>query len=230
MINNKNTQINKLAVSILAADFSQLGNELRIAERAGAHYAHIDVMDGVFVPNISVGIPVLQSLRRHSNLVFDVHLMIQHPENYIAAFAEAGADIITFHLEAAKDPYSIINTIKLHGKKTGISINPATPIEALFEYLPMVDMALLMSVEPGFGGQHFKLEALTRANNLRKHINTNKLTVDIQMDGGITHANAADVVNAGVNILVTGTAVFGANDKTKAIKQLLALINGGNTQ
>ena len=222
--------MNKLAVSILAADFANLKEELLMAEQAGAHYVHIDVMDGHFVPNISVGVPVVESLRRHSSLMFDVHLMITNPEDFIAVFADAGSDIITFHLEAAENPKAVISEIKQLGKKAGISIKPTTPVEAIFEHLPLVDMVLLMSVEPGFGGQHFMPEALERARVLRKFITVNNLDVDIQMDGGITHSNAAEVIAAGVNIIVAGTAVFGAVNKPAAVKEILEMLNGGITK
>jgi len=213
--------MNKLSVSILAADFSKLGEELREAEVAGAHYAHIDVMDGHFVPNISIGIPVVESLRRASRLVFDVHLMISNPEDYIEAFAKAGADIINFHVEAAKDPAALIAKIKALGKKAAITLNPNTPVEAVFEYLHVVDMVLVMSVFPGFGGQAFIPESLSRAQTLRNFIRDNNLNVDIEMDGGVNIENAGQVVAAGVNVVVAGSAIFGANDKAAAINEFL---------
>ena len=213
--------MNKLSVSILAADFCKLGDELHQAEAAGAHYVHIDVMDGHFVPNISIGVPVVESLRKCSNLIFDVHLMISNPDDYIVAFANAGADIINFHVEATANPIALINKIKKLGKKAAITLNPNTPVEAVFPYLPMVDMVLVMSVFPGFGGQKFMPESLNRALDIREYITQNNLNVDIEMDGGINLDNVGEVISAGVNVIVAGSAIFGAEDKTKAIQKFL---------
>jgi len=211
----------KLAPSILAADFGRLAAELRTVADAGAHYAHIDVMDGHFVPNISIGVPVVKSLRKQSNLVFDVHLMISEPEKYIAAFADAGADIINFHLEAAKDPVALIREIRALGKQPAITLKPGTSIEAVYPFAGMVDMILLMSVEPGFGGQAFMPEALSRAKTLRTFLDTEGLSTDIEMDGGIYLENANAVLSAGVNVLVAGSAVFGAADQANAVRSFL---------
>jgi ribulose-phosphate 3-epimerase len=219
--------MSKLAVSILSADFSRLGEELREMEEAGAHYVHIDVMDGHFVPNITVGVPVVASLRKCSNLVFDVHLMLNNPEDYIEAFASAGADIINFHVEAAKEPVKLIKKIKSLGKRAAITLNPETPVEAAFEYLRLIDMVLLMSVAPGFGGQEFIAESLDRARLLRQHIEDNWLKVDIQMDGGIKSENVGQVVAAGVSVVVAGSAIFDAKDKKRAVRRLLGVIEGG---
>jgi len=213
----------KLAPSVLAADFGQLANELRTVAEAGAHYAHIDVMDGHFVPNISIGVPVVKSLRKQSALVFDVHLMIAEPEKYIHAFADAGADIINFHLEAAKNPASLIQDIRALGVKPAITLKPGTPIEVVYPYASLVDMILLMSVEPGFGGQAFMPEALGRAKVLRSFLDKRNFATDIEMDGGIYIDNAAAVLASGVNILVAGTAIFGAADKAEAVRTFLRL-------
>jgi len=213
--------MNKLSVSILTANFGMLAEELRTAELAGAHYAHIDVMDGHFVPNISIGVPVVESLRKHTALIFDVHLMISEPEKYVDAFAQAGADIINFHIEAAKDPKALIKKIKSLGKKAAITLSPKTPVETVFEFLPIIDMVLIMSVEPGFGNQKFLPNALTRARTLRTFIQANNLNVDIQMDGGIKHNNVNTVLSSGVNVVVAGSAIFGAANKTSAVKEFL---------
>jgi len=223
----------KLAVSILAADFSRLGDELRQAEAAGAHYAHIDVMDGHFVPNISIGIPVVESLRKCSNLVFDVHLMITNPEDYINAFAEAGADIINFHIEATskkEEVVVIIEKIRALGKKPAITLNPNTPVEAVTPYLHMVEMVLVMSVFPGFGGQQFIPEALDRVRVLRNYIDAHKLNTLIEIDGGIKLDNVRKVVEAGVDVVVAGSAVFGAGDNGKAVASFLNVMNGVEQQ
>ena len=212
-----------LAPSLLAADFGRLAEQLRLAEEAGAVYAHIDVMDGHFVPNISIGVPVVKSLRKQSGLVFDVHLMIAEPEKYIRAFAEAGADIINFHIEAADEPDALAREIRALGKSPAITLKPGTPIEAVFPYAGMVDMILLMSVEPGFGGQAFMPEALTRAKTLRAFLDREQLPVHIEMDGGIYLDNAAEVLSAGVNVLVAGSAVFGAADIPGAVRGFLRL-------
>jgi len=213
----------KLAPSILAADFGHLADALLAVEKAGAQYAHIDVMDGHFVPNISIGVPVVKSLRKQSNLVFDVHLMIAEPERYLEAFAEAGADIINFHMETADDPIRLIRRIRALGKRPAVTIKPETPIETVFSVAGEVDMVLLMSVNPGFGGQEFMPEALVRAAALRAFLTQNNLPADIEMDGGIYLTNAAAVLDAGVNVVVAGSAVFGAEDKTAAVGSFLEL-------
>jgi ribulose-phosphate 3-epimerase len=183
-------------------------------------------MDGHFVPNISVGLPVVASLRKCSGMVFDVHLMIQRPEDYVERFAEAGADIINFHIEAAREPVKLIKKIKSLGKKAAITLNPDTPVESVFQYVKMVDMVLLMSVYPGFGGQELINESLERASALRRYVDDNWLDTDIQMDGGIKPDNVRQVINAGVNVIVAGSAIFDAKDKKRAVKGLLNAIGG----
>jgi len=213
----------KLAPSILAADFGHLADDLAAVGAAGAHYAHIDVMDGHFVPNISLGVPVIQSIRKQSTLVFDVHLMISEPERYVDAFAEAGADIINFHIEATSDAAGLIRRIRGLGKKPAITIKNDTPVEAVFPFAGDVDMILLMSVEPGFGGQAFMPSALVRAKALRAFLEQENLHTDIEMDGGIGLANAEAVLNSGVNVLVAGSSIFGAADTRAAAEAFLQM-------
>lgn len=197
-----------LAPSLLAADFAVLGQQIEETERMGAKYLHIDVMDGVFVPSISFGMPVIQSIRKISRQFFDVHLMITDPIRYIREFAECGADGITFHLEAAEDPDAVIGRIREHGLKAGMSIRPGTPLEAVYPYLDRVEMILIMSVEPGFGGQNFMPEAYERISRLRKKIDACGLSVKIEVDGGIGKKNVQEVIAAGADICVAGSAVF----------------------
>lgn len=204
-----------VAPSILSADFSRLGEEVRNVRKAGADWIHVDVMDGVFVPNITIGPCIVKAIRDKTRIPFDVHLMIEDPINYVKEFSDAGADIITFHIEACKDPDKTIKAIRKNGKKVGVSIRPKTPLSSLKPYLNKVDMVLLMSVEPGFGGQSFMPGVLSRIRTLRmvykKHI---------EVDGGINDKTAGSVIQAGANILVAGTAVFGNKDYRKAIRRL----------
>ena len=197
-----------LAPSLLAADFTILGEQIKETQECGAEYLHIDVMDGVFVPSISFGMPLISSIRGASRQFFDVHLMIVDPIRYIKEFAECGADGITFHLEAAKDVNAVIAEIKKTGARVGISIKPGTPVEAVYPYLPDIDMVLIMSVEPGFGGQTFMEEAYGRIRQLRDYIDSNQLDVKIEVDGGIGKKNVREVIRAGTDICVAGSAVF----------------------
>ena len=199
----------ELAPSILSADFGNLAADMAETARAGARYAHIDVMDGMFVPQISLGMPVIKSIRHASDLVFDVHMMVTKPERYIDAFADCGADIITFHLEATEDPDACIEMIRARGVKVGLSIKPGTPVEAAEPYLDKIDMLLIMTVEPGFGGQKFIPASYERIPQARKMITDRNLNVDIEVDGGIKLDNVDSVLDAGANIIVAGSAVYG---------------------
>ena len=209
-----------ISPSLLAADFNNLGAEVKRIEDAGADYLHLDVMDGVFVPNISFGLPVIESLRKVSGLVFDVHLMITKPERYVERFANAGADIITFHYEACDDPAAAIAKIKALGKKASISISPKTPAEAILPFLSELDMVLVMTVKPGFGGQSLIPETLEKVKIIRKAIDENRYNCNIQVDGGISEKNISLVTEAGANVIVAGTAVFRSPDPKKTIDDM----------
>lgn len=215
----------KLSPSLLAADFSRLGEEIRKIEKAGADMLHLDVMDGNFVPNISFGMPVISALRKHSDLVFDVHLMISDPGRYIKDFVDCGADIITFHYESCNDQLSVIDEIKKYGKKAGIAIKPSTPAFVLEQFIGRADMILVMTVEPGFGGQKLIPDTLSSVAQVRDMLSSAGVleTTDIQVDGGITPENAHLAVSEGANVLVAGSAVFRAQDIEKAVSAFKSL-------
>lgn len=200
--------MNILSPSILAADFTILGEQIRKVHKAGATYLHIDVMDGMFVPSISFGMPVISSIRGITDLVFDVHLMVERPERYFDEFAKCGADIITFHLEACKDPAQNIRQIHELGLKAGLSIKPHTPVEEVIPYLEELDLLLIMTVEPGFGGQTYIEASTERIKQARALVDNGGYAVDIEVDGGITENNVSTVLNAGANVIVAGSAVF----------------------
>ena len=210
----------KLAPSILSADFSQLAESVKAVENAGCEYLHIDVMDGHFVPNITFGAVVFEKLRKKSNMTFDCHLMIEQPDLYLEDFVKAGADIITVHQEACVHLNRTIHHIKELGCKAGVAINPATSPQALEYVLQDVDMVLIMSVNPGFGGQKFIPQSLDKIKKLKQMIDAKNYNVDIQVDGGVSVDNIHDIVTAGANIVVAGSAVFGKDNIQKAVSDL----------
>lgn len=210
----------KLAPSILSADFARLLEDVKKVEKAGCEYLHIDVMDGHFVPNITLGPGIVKSLRKDVNMVFDAHLMIENPDNYIKEFADAGCDIIVVHQEACTHLHRTIQNIKSHGIKAGVALNPATPIETIKYVLQDVDMVLLMSVNPGFGGQSYIPVVTEKIKELKALIDEMNLDIDIEVDGGVKPSNIAEVVNAGANVIVAGSAIFNAGNTDEAVKSL----------
>jgi ribulose-phosphate 3-epimerase len=213
----------KIAPSILSADFARLGDEIRAIEAGGADYVHIDVMDGHFVPNITIGPLVVDAVRKVTDMPLDVHLMIENPDQYIPGFAKAGADIITVHYEAVPHLHRTVQLIHSLGKKAGVSLNPATPVSNLEVILDELDLVLLMSVNPGFGGQNFIPSCLPKIEALRKEIDRRGLNIELEIDGGVKPANIAAIAGAGADVFVAGSAVFGTPDYQATIAELRRL-------
>jgi len=210
----------KISPSILACDFTKLGEEIESIRLGGAEMAHLDVMDGMFVTNISFGLPVIESIRKSTSMFLDVHLMITQPERYISRFIDAGADLVTFHIEATDCPEECLEIIRSRGKKAAISVKPNTPIEDIYPYLDRCDMILVMTVEPGYGGQALIPECLEKVKKLKAETDKRGLAIDIQVDGGINEKNANEAKSAGANVLVAGSAVFKYEDRKSAIDKL----------
>ena len=216
---------NILAPSILSADFKILGEQLKLTEEAGAEYIHFDVMDGMFVPNISFGMPVTKAARAYTKKYFDVHLMIQEPIRYVKEFKAVGADMLTVHVEACEDVQATIDAIHAEGMDAGLACNPETPVEDIVPFIDKVEMILIMTVHPGFGGQSFIPESLERISELRNLLNEKGLTTDIEVDGGIYHKNVAEVLAAGANVMVSGSGVFKGDIKDNTAK-FMEILNG----
>lgn len=211
----------EIAPSILSADFARLADEIRSVEAGGATVLHVDVMDGRFVPNITIGLPVVKSLRKATSMTIDTHLMIVEPSRYASQFVDAGANMVSVHVEADPHLHRTLGSIRDAGGKAGIAVNPATPLSAIYDALPFADFVLMMSVNPGFGGQAFIPEVLQKVRRLRNEILDRGLKVRIEIDGGVDAGNINDVVESGAEIIVAGSAVFGKPDPTKAVRELL---------
>lgn len=210
----------KISPSMLSSDFSKMGEELIKMEQSGADWVHFDVMDGHFVPNITIGMPIVKALRKQSDIFFDVHLMISEPLKYVDEFVKAGSDLITFHVEANSDIKETIKAIKDAGCKACVSIKPKTPASEVFEYLDLIDMVLVMTVEPGFGGQSFMKDMLPKIRQIRNECKVKGLDLDIQVDGGIDEKTIVEAANAGANVFVSGSTIFSAKDSKEMISQL----------
>jgi len=215
--------MNKLSPSILSADFSKLGEEIKIIDEAGCDLIHVDVMDGLFVPSISYGMPVIKSIRKCTKKTFDVHLMVTEPIRYIKDFKESGADLISVHVEACKDVKATLEKIRKYGMIPAIALNPETDIDKIYDYIDLVDMILVMSVHPGFGGQKYIEETTEKIRTLRNHLNELGVEKDIEVDGGITFDNVETVLDAGANVIVAGSTIF--KDAKKNTKKMLEILS-----